>query len=43
MRNMCEVKLMDKKSTTDLMQMFDLNETVDQLAKANSVRWYDMY
>ena len=22
------------------MQMLDLNETVDQLAKSNSVRWY---
>ena len=30
MRNMCGVKLMDKKSTKDLMQMLDLNETVDQ-------------
>ena len=37
---MCGVKLMDKKSTNDLMQMLDLNETMDQLAKANSVRWY---
>ena len=33
--NMCGVKLMDKKSTKDLMQMLDLNE-----AMANSVRWY---
>ena len=40
MRNVCGVKLMDKKSTRDLMQMLDLNETIDQLAKANSVRWY---
>ena len=31
---------MDKKSTKDLMQMLDLNATMDQLAKANSVRWY---
>ena len=31
---------MDKKSTRDLMQMLDLNETIDQLAIANSVRWY---
>ena len=28
------------KSTKDLMQMLDLNETIDQLAKANCVRWY---
>ena len=28
MRNMCGVKLMDKKSTKDLMQMLDLNEAI---------------
>ena len=38
MKNMCGVKLMNKKSTRDLMRMLDLNETVDRLAKANSVR-----
>ena len=37
MRNICEVKLMKEKSTKNLMQMLDLNETIDQLAKANSV------
>ena len=31
---------MDKQSTKDLMQMLVLNETIDQLARANSVRWY---
>ena len=30
---------MDKKLTIDPMQMLDLNETIDQLAKANSVCW----
>ena len=40
MRNMCGLKLMDKKSTKDLMQMLDFNEEIDQLAKANSVHWY---
>ena len=40
LRNMCGVKLVDKKSTKDLMQMLDWNETIDQLAKANSVHWY---
>ena len=39
-RNMCGLKLMDRKLTIDLMQMLDLNETMDQLAKANSVHWY---
>ena len=40
MKNVCGVKLMDKKSTKDLMKMLDLNETIDQLAKADSVSWY---
>ena len=40
-RSMCGVKLMDKKSTKDLKQMLYLNETIDQLAKANSVRWHE--
>ena len=39
-RNMCGVKLIPKKLTRDILQMLDLNETIDQLAKANSVRWY---
>ena len=40
MRNMCDVKLMGKKSTKDLMQMLDFGKTIYQLARANSVRWY---
>ena len=40
MRNMRGAKLMDKKLTKGLMQMLDLNEIIDQLAKAISVRWY---
>lgn len=39
-RAMCGVKLMDKKRTEDLMEMLGLEETVDQMAKANGVRWY---
>ena len=39
-RCMCGVKLVYNKSTKDVMQMLDLNETIDQLAKANSVRWH---
>ena len=31
---------MDRNSTTDLMQMLDLVETVDQLSNDNGVRWY---
>ena len=39
-RSMCGVKLMDKKSTKDLMQMLHLNEAIDQLASVSSVRSY---
>ena len=39
-RSMCGVKLMDKKLTKDLMQLLDLNVAINQLARANSVRWY---
>ena len=38
MREMCGVQLKDRKSSMDLMLMFRLNETIDQLAMANSVR-----
>ena len=31
---------MDRKLTTDPMQMLDLNETIDQQTTVNSVRWY---
>ena len=40
MISMCGVKFVDKKSTKDRMHIFVLNETIDQLARANSVRWY---
>ena len=40
MRTMCGVQLKDRKRSTDLMFMLDLWETIDQLAMANSVRWY---
>ena len=39
-RRMCGVKLMEKKSTTDEMQMLDLKEAIDEQVKANGVRWY---
>ena len=41
MKNTCGVKLIDKKSTKDQMQMLDLNETIDQRTRASSVRWYE--
>ena len=31
---------MDKKLSRDLMQMLNLNEIIDQLAKAICVQWY---
>ena len=37
---MCRVQLKERKISTELMFMLGLNETIDQLAMANSVRWY---
>ena len=37
-RSMCGDKLMIKMSTKYLRQMFDMNETINMLARANSVR-----
>ena len=34
------VQLEDRKITTDVLFMLGLRETIDQLAIANSVRWY---
>ena len=31
---------MNKTMAEDLIQMLDLEETIDQLARGNSVRWY---
>ena len=39
-RSMCEVKLVDRKSMEELMEMLGLKETLDRMAKANGVRWY---
>ena len=39
-REKCGVQLKDRKRSTDLMFMLGLNETMNQLAMANSVRWY---
>ena len=40
-RRMCGVQLKDRKKSKDLMFMFRLNETIDHMAMANSVRWFD--
>ena len=39
-RSMCEVKLVDRKNTEELMEMLGLKETLDRMAKTNGVRWY---
>ena len=38
---MCEVQLLDGKRFMGFMFMLGLSETIEQLAMANSVRWYD--
>ena len=40
MRAMRGVQLKYRKRSMDLILMLDLNEAIDQLAMANSVRWY---
>ena len=40
MRSVCGVKLVDRKNTEELMEMFRLRKTLDRMAKANGVRWY---
>ena len=37
---MCGVQLNGRKRSTDLMFMLGLNETIDHLSMASSVRWY---
>ena len=37
---MCGVQFKHKKRSMDLMFILGLNENIDQLAMANSVRWY---
>ena len=40
MRAMCGVQLKDRKISMDFKFMPGLKGTIDQLAMANSVRWY---
>ena len=40
LRAMCGVQLKDRKISTDLLLMMGSNETMNQLAMTNSVRWY---
>ena len=36
----CGVHLLDKRKTGDLMEMLGLEETLEQIVKANTLRWY---
>ena len=40
LRAMCGVRLIEKKSSGELMDRLGLDETIDRLAKASAVRWY---
>ena len=37
---MCGLKLMDKRSKVELIDMLGLKKAVDMLAKVNGMRWY---
>ena len=41
MRLMCGIILVDRKNMDELMEMLGLKETLDRMAKANGVRWYE--
>ena len=40
MRKMCREQVTNRKRRKDLMLMSCLNETIDQLAVANSLHWH---
>ena len=37
---MCGIHLKDRKRSTDMMFMLGMSKSIDELAIANSVRWY---
>ena len=39
-REMCGVKLLDQRNSEKLMDMSDIKESLDRMAKASSMRWY---
>ena len=39
-RAMCDVKLLDRKNSEELMDMLGIKESLDIMAKASSMRWY---
>ena len=38
---MCSQKIVDRKTIVEQMDMLGLKETIDHLATANGVRWYE--
>ena len=40
-RVMCGVKLMDGKNAKELLKKLGLNESVEMMAKASAIRWYE--
>ena len=40
MRVMSGVKIIEKRSSQQLMSLLNLKDTLDRLARANGVRWY---
>lgn len=39
-KEMCDVRLFDKRKTENLIEILGLEEFVEQLARANCVWWY---
>ena len=39
-RAMCGVKLSDRRNSEELMDMLEITESLDRMAKASSMRWY---
>ena len=39
-RAMCGTKLIEKRSSQEVMELLGLEETLDRLAKANNMQWY---
>ena len=37
---MCDVKLLDRRNSEELMDMLDIEEPLDRMARASSMRWY---
>ena len=43
MRAMCEVKLIEKRRSQELMSLLGLKDTLDGLAGASGTRWYEHF